>query len=83
MADEIKVEYERRGYQWPFIKLTMTNARGTTYLADIFKQSASLKLGPGLVTNAATGVSIWTRSAPKWVQRTINEQIPIVAILFS
>jgi hypothetical protein len=88
MADEIKVEHDmwkEDTYQMSFMKLTMTNARGTAYSTHIFKDDFGSKRGPypSRVTNAATGVSIRTRNTPKWVQRTIEEQLPIVAILLS
>jgi hypothetical protein len=87
MADEIKVDYEvvKMGYQMTFMKLIMTNARGTQYVTHVFKDDFSSVRGayPSYVTNVTTHLSIRTRNTPKWVQRTINEQLPIIAIMFS
>jgi|694.fasta_scaffold00444_80 hypothetical protein len=86
MAGKIEVKHELWdvGHAWShFVTITMTNDRGTTYQTHVFKESKCRLLGPGRVTNAATGVSIRTCSAPKWVQRTITEQLPIIAIMLS
>jgi hypothetical protein len=67
------------------MKLTMTNGRGTQYVTHIFKDDFGSKRGayPSRVSNGTTGVTIRTRNAPKWVQRTINEQLPMIAIMLS
>lgn len=86
MAGDIKIEHdmwEEGYYGVSFMKLTMTNARGTQYVTHVFKDDFGSEQGayPNRVSNVANGVSIRTRSAPKWVQKTIEEQLPIVAIM--
>jgi hypothetical protein len=88
MADEIKVEHalwEEPTFLRSFVELTMTNARGTQYVAHVRKDDfgSEQEAYPSRVSNVTTHVSIRTRSAPKWVQKTIEEQIPIVAIMLS
>jgi hypothetical protein len=86
MAGEIKVEHDMwdAGHAWSqFVTITMTNDRGTTYQTHVFKESKCRLLGPGRVTNLSKRMDMRIRNAPKWVQNTINEQLPIAAIMLS
>lgn len=83
MKEAIKVEHEKRASH--LVALTMTNNRGTVYRAFVHKSNFARIGGPlpNRVSNVTTHVSIRTCSAPKWVQKTIEEQLPIVAIMLS
>jgi len=84
----IKIEHElweEPTFLMSFVKLTMTNARGTQYVTHVFKDDFGSKRGPlpSRVKNVVKRIDIRTCHAPKWVQRTIEEHMPIAAILLS
>lgn len=86
MAAKIEVEHElwRTGEGASYyVRLTMVNSRGTTYVAFIHGSDFSRIGGPfpSRVANTTKEISIRTRHAPKWVRDTIEKQLPIAAIM--
>jgi len=85
---EIKIEHEMWGERlnWArFVIITMTNNKGTQYVTHVFKGDFESDKGayPSRVMNVINGVSIRTRNAPKWVRDTIEQQLPVIKIMFS
>ena len=75
--DDIQIEYE--SYMW-WAQVYMTNKKGTKYAAAVSPINTNALLS---LYNVTKGRLCTMKSAPKWVQKTIEEQIPIVAIMLS
>lgn len=83
MQDDIKIEYTYDDIGPDYMRwvdIHMTNKRGTQYRA-MFSCSGPKVLSVYNVTNGRCCSSL--ENAPKWVQKTIEEQMPIVAIMLS
>ena len=82
MQDKIKIRFEAYTTGPEFMRcvdIHMTNKRGTEYGATVFV---------GGVVRYVHNITKDRRyyritDAPKWVQKTIEEQLPVVAIMLS
>ena len=84
MADDVKIEYTSntmgpRGMWW--VDIHMTNKRGTQYRAVITRTYNGCLVRH--VFNVPNDRYYCLKDAPKWVQKTIEEQLPVVAIMMS
>lgn len=86
MQDDIKIEYTSNTtgpkIMW-WVDIHMTNKRGTEYRA-IATWNGINKVHPiRHVFNDTNDTFCTMKNAPKWVKKTIEEQLPIVAIMLS
>jgi len=90
---EIKVDYSTGstyiGGNWVQVKITHV-ATGCRYSMDILSpklhDGVTLPyrvLRMGKAGKPSSAECILMRSAPKWVQRTMQEQLPVIKIMFS
>ena len=80
MQDDIKIEYTfigLEGGQW--VDVWMTNKKGTQYSAIITREGTEVRH----VFNLKYERYYCLKDAPKWVQKTVEEQLPIVAIMLA
>lgn len=83
MVSKVKVEhtlYDTGPDLYGWVDLEMTNERGTTYTTMVDKFT---KLTHNYVINQKTKRMVRLQKAPKWVQKTIEEQLPVAAIMLS
>jgi hypothetical protein len=80
MQDEIKVEYTFIGIedgQW--VDAWMTNKKGTQYSVIITRECTEVRE----VFNLKYERYYCLKDAPKWVQKTVEEQLPIVTSMLA
>lgn len=83
MQDDIKIEYisNTKGpeYMW-WVQIYMTNKRGTKYTTMVARPDP---VAPRYVHNVTNDRYCTMKNAPKWVKKTIEEQMPVIAIMLS
>ena len=90
----ISIEYRQQlpateSYRW--VQVIMTNTRsGVRYSIDVFHMDIrnGLKMPYRVLSLGKEGThsacrAVLTRNAPTWVKKTIEKQLPIVAIMLS